>query len=111
MYCEKSPALPDGLAEGEEVELPDPVVPLPDEVPEPVPPVVPDGLPAPELPDVPLPLPVPPAACAAAIAGAKAMIPTKNVSISFCIVFLPLSNLPTGLFPAAGSQGPQYPRP
>jgi hypothetical protein len=98
VYCEKSAALPDGLAEGEEVELPDPpVVELP-EVPEPVPPVVPDGLPAPEVPDVPLPLPVPLLDWAAAIAGAKAMIPTKNVNISFCMCVLPLSNLPAGLF-------------
>jgi hypothetical protein len=35
VYCEKSLALPDGLAEGELDELPDPpVVPLPVEVPE-----------------------------------------------------------------------------
>ena len=103
VYWERSPALPDGLAEGDEVELPDPPVVLlpvllPDDVPEPVLPDVPEG--ELELPDEPLPLPLPPVDCAAAMAGAKAMIPTKNVSISFCMCVLPLSNLPAGVFPA-----------
>jgi hypothetical protein len=78
-YFEKSLELPpDGLADGEldePLEAPpvapgDVVVPLPDE----------DGMLDPELPDDPL------GVCAAASAGARAMIPTKSASISFCIV-------------------------
>jgi hypothetical protein len=84
VYFEKSLEVPDGLAEGELEEPPDApgmvVEPLP-EVPEPVPPEVPEGLLEPELPFVPLPLPV----WAATIAGARAMIPTKSVTISFCM--------------------------
>jgi len=103
VYCDRSPALPDGLAEGDEVELPDPPVVLlpvllPDDVPEPVLPDVPEG--ELELPDEPLPLPLPPVACAAAIAGAKAMIPTKNVSISFCMCVPPVVELTGRRVPA-----------
>jgi hypothetical protein len=110
LYCDIS--VPDGLAAGDEDELPElPVVPgvvlaspPPDVVPVPVLPVEPEGLPAPEpapeglpapeppvapapeLPLAPLPLPPPLPVCAAAIAGAKAMIPAKRVSTSFFIV-------------------------
>lgn len=112
VYCEKSLELPDGLAEGEVDELPDPpVVLLPDEVPEPVLPEVPEGLPEPELPDVPLPLPLPLPACAAAIAGAKAMIPTKNASITFCIVSPPVVELTGRVHSCGRSQREQYPGP
>jgi hypothetical protein len=91
VYCEKSLLLPDGLADGaveEPVDEPGLVlVPLPDELPVlllPAPlPDVPEGLPEPdpELPDVPLPL----LDCAAARAGASARIPTRSVSITFCM--------------------------
>jgi hypothetical protein len=113
---DRSVAVPDGLAEGELDEPPDvPGVDAPGDVvvPLPVPmepePLVPDGLLEPELPPVvpegllepeplgELPLPV----CAAANAGASAMIPTKNTSISFSMCFLPLSDLPPGSSPAA----------
>jgi hypothetical protein len=85
VYFAKSAELPDGLAAGE----PEPpeapgvlLVPLPD-VPEPlVLPEVPEGVPELEPPDEPLPLLL----LAAATAGARAMIPTKRVSINFCIV-------------------------
>jgi hypothetical protein len=68
---ERSLELPDGLAAGELDEPPDDVVPpdFSEEV---------GALPG-------FPPPVPPV-CAAAIAGARAMIPIKSVSISFCIV-------------------------
>ena len=74
VYFDMSAVEPDGLAAG----APDDVDPLP---------VVPfevEGvlLPELELPDEPLPLLL----CAAAIAGASAMIPTRSVTISFCIV-------------------------
>jgi hypothetical protein len=76
VYFDMSPAL--GLAEGEPVELPEPAeldpLPLLPEVPEGV-------LPELELPVEPLPLLL----CAAAIAGARAMIPTRSVTISVCI--------------------------
>lgn len=97
VYCEKSPLMPDGLADGEVdgevVEgvadglpdppgavLPPPDVPVPD-VPEPLPDApepLPDapGLPALEPPpDEPLPLPPPLPDCAAATTGARAMMP------------------------------------
>lgn len=87
MYCEKSPAVP-GLADGDVVDEPPegvPVVAPPDEVPDPVPEPEPDAPgplePAP-LDEPPLP-PLPD--CAAANAGASAMIPTKKPSISFCM--------------------------
>jgi hypothetical protein len=92
VYCEKSLLLPDGLADGAVDEpLDEPglvLLPPPDELPVPLPPAplpdVPEGVPEPdpELPDVPLPL----LDCAAARAGASATIPTKSVSISFCMV-------------------------
>ena len=106
MCWERSPALPDGLAEGLLVELPEPVLepaPVPDEVPEPVDPaplvpegalpepvapepLVPDGaLPEPELPEAPL-LPLPLLDCAAARAGAKAIIPIKSTKVTLYIV-------------------------
>jgi hypothetical protein len=65
---ETSLELPDGLAAGDVDEPPDGIVP----------PDFPDGVL--ELPDFPL-LPEP-VVCAAAIAGAKATIPTKSASIS-----------------------------
>ena len=73
--------LPDGLAEGEVVELPEELPEAPGAVV--VPPLEPDIpglLLEPELPDGPLP------AWAAAITGARAMVPTKSTSISFCMV-------------------------
>ena len=77
---------PAGLAAGELDDVPDPLGELgePEVLPEPVLPDVPDGV-LPELePEAPLLLPLP-LVCAAAIAGARAMIPTKRVNISFCI--------------------------
>jgi hypothetical protein len=68
---ERSLEVPDGLAAGELDEPLDEVVP-PDFSEEVL------GLAG-------FPLPLPPD-CAAAIAGARAMIPTKSASISFCIV-------------------------
>jgi hypothetical protein len=68
---ERSLELPDGLAAGELDELLGDVVVPPDFSEE-----------VPELPG--FPPPVPPV-CAAAIAGASAMIPIKSASISFCI--------------------------
>jgi hypothetical protein len=93
VYCEKSPKgladgddVPEGLADGDVVDEPpepEPVVAPPDEVPELEPEPVAPGLvePAP-LDEPPLP-PLPD--CAAAIAGASAMIPTRKPSISFCM--------------------------
>ena len=91
VYCEKSPLVPDGLADGvvdgEVVEgvadVPDPpgaVLPPPDApvpVPEPLP-DAPEPLPdAPGLPEPPAePLPPPLPDCAAATTGARAMMPT-----------------------------------
>jgi len=103
VYCERSLALPDGLAEGLLVELPEPVLepaPVPDEVPEPVDPapLVPDGAlpepvaPEPLVPDGALPepeaplLPLPLLDCAAARAGAKAIIPMKSTKVTLYIV-------------------------
>src|SRR5688500_3292552 len=79
-------SVPDGLAEG--------VVPEPDEVePPPVLPFVPEGVLLPEL-ELPPPLLV----CAAAIAGASAMIPTRSVTISFCMRSPPVcGDCPAGL--------------
>jgi hypothetical protein len=71
MAFDRSVELPDGLAAGVLDEPPDDVVPLD------VPGEVLDELPA-------FPPPVPPV-CAAAIAGAKAMIPIKSAKVSFCI--------------------------
>jgi hypothetical protein len=98
VYCEKSPDVPEGLAEGDVVDeppVPEPVVappdvePEPDAPPEPV--LEPEPEPEPDAPGLlepaPLdepPLPLPPD-CAAAIAGARAMIPTRKPSISFCM--------------------------
>lgn len=102
VYCEKSPLMPDGLADGvldgdgevvEGVVLPDPpgaVLPPLDapepEAPEPLPDApepLPDapGLPAPEPPGEPLPLPPPLPDCAAATTGARAMMPTMMAPI------------------------------
>jgi len=62
VYCEKSPAAPDGLADGDEVEVPDVLglmLPLePDEPLEPPGPEEPDGVVPPALPEVLLPLPI-----------------------------------------------------
>jgi hypothetical protein len=91
VYLPKSPDIPpDGLADGAEDEpLDDPPV-APGDVgvplPEPEPPVVPEGLlePVPDgllAPGADEPLPV----CAAARAGTKATSATRSVSISFCI--------------------------
>ena len=94
VYLPKSPDIPpEGLAEGDEDEpLDDPPVAPGDVVvslPEPEPPVVPEGLlePVPEgllAPGADEPLPV----CAAARAGTRATSATRSISISFCI-FLP----------------------
>jgi hypothetical protein len=93
VYFEKSPAVP-GLADGDVVDEPpeppegEPVVAPPDDVPEPAP-LVPE--PEPDAPGLlePAPLeepPLPPLPdCAAAMAGASAMIPTRKLSISFCM--------------------------
>ena len=77
---------PDGLAAGDE--LPDPEVlgvdaPLPEVLPELLPPVL-DGVL--ELPDVLPPLFVPLLDCAAAIAGARATTATRRMRTSFCIM-------------------------
>jgi hypothetical protein len=108
VYRVKSELVPGGLAAGELDEPPDapgavlvpgvltpepelpvvpegPVEPAPPVVP-PAPPVVPEGALEPELPGEPVPPPV----CAAAIAGARAMIPIKSASISFCMVNPPV---------------------
>ena len=77
MYCERSLALlPDGLADGVLVELPDDV---------PAPGVVlgvPEDVPEPELPALPLPVPL---VCAAAIAGIRAIIATKTPIVGILI--------------------------
>lgn len=89
VYCEKSPLVTDGLADGEADGPPDasdaPGAALPPpEVPEPEPPPDAPGLPAPEPPGAPLPLPLPD--CAPAITGASAMIPTRDATMNFFIV-------------------------
>ena len=77
MYCERFLALlPDGLADGVLVELPDDV---------PAPGVVlwvPEEAPEPELPALPLPVP---RVCAAAIAGNRAIIATRTPTIGIFI--------------------------
>ena len=88
VYFEKSADAPDGLADGEVVELPDVlglIVPLePDVELEPLP-EVPDGVVPLELPDL-LPLPVPVLDCAAANAGARATTATMNPRKIFFIL-------------------------
>jgi hypothetical protein len=89
VYFEKSSELCDGLAEGEpggSADAPDPLeapgallVPLLEAAPAPGPPDPCRGLFGLVLPGAPL------LTCAAARAGARAMIPTKSVNISFCM--------------------------
>jgi hypothetical protein len=116
VYLLKSPDTPEGLADGDEDEpLDDPPV-APGDVGVPLPgvpesePVVPEGLPVPEgllAPGADEPLPV----CAAARAGIRATNATRSVSISFCIFFLPFSDLPSGPVPEGCSSPQQDPGP